>query len=247
MNPRRAFAAGLVAAALWIGTAEGAGDSGAHGSPLLPGSNGTGTLAGTVRLSGAPPPPRVLRVNNEKRFCGSIVPDQSLMAAPDGGLGNVVVTLHGPGLQRRPGRPRAIQLDNIGCRFAPHVQAAPVGSSLLLLNSDHILHDAHARIGPRTLFNDGLPRWRRVTRTLREPGVMRIICELHRAWMSAYIVVTVNRFFAVTDSRGRYAINGIPAGAYEVRFWHERLGRMAQPVTVRQGTTRQVDVAMPRP
>ena len=89
--------------------------------------------------------------------------------APDGGLKNVVVTLRGPALDQPAGPPETIQLDNIGCRFAPHVQAARVGSTLLLLNSDRILHDAHARMGPRTLFNDGLPRWRHVTRDTRPP------------------------------------------------------------------------------
>ena len=159
---------------------------------------------------------------------------------------NVVVTLHGPGLEGRTEPPHSIQLDNIGCRFAPHVQAAPAGSNLLLLNSDVILHDAHARIGALTLFNDGLPRWRRVVRTLRRPGVIRIICELHHAWMSAYIVVTRNRFFAVTDSRGRYAIDGVPPGTYEVRFWHERLGETSRRVLVGAATTQRLDVAMPR-
>ena len=174
-----------------------------------------------------------------------MVPDQSLVAASDGALKNVVVTLRGPGLDRQPGQPRNIQLDNIGCRFAPHVQAAPVGSNLLLLNSDVILHDAHGRIGPRTLFNDGIPRWRRVTRTLRQPGVIKIICELHHAWMSAYIVSTPNRFFAVTGSRGRYAIDGIPPGTYDVRFWHERLGEVSRRVVVSPGTTRRHDVTLP--
>ena len=237
-RPRRALAAGLALAAFWFVTGYAAGQPGGRLTAPRTLSDKTGTLAGAVRLSGPPPPPGVLRVYKEKAFCGSMVPDQSLVAASDGALKNVVVTLHGPGLDLRTPPPRSIQLDNIGCRFAPHVQAAPAGSTLLLLNSDTILHDAHARIGPRTLFNDGLPRWRRVTRTLHRPGVMRIICELHHAWMSAYIVVTSNSFFAVTDSRGRYAIDRIPPGIYEARFWHERLGTVSRRVVVGSGTAR---------
>ena len=70
-------------------------------------------------------PTGVLRVHKEQDFCGSLVPDQTLVAASDGALKNVVVTLHGPGLDRRPVRPRAIQLDNIGCRFAPSRAGRP--------------------------------------------------------------------------------------------------------------------------
>ncbi|MDE0343570.1 MAG: carboxypeptidase regulatory-like domain-containing protein [Deltaproteobacteria bacterium] len=205
----------------------------------------TGAVAGTLRFAGSPPRPGVLRVHKERTFCGSAVPDQSLVIGPEGGLKNVVVTLSGTGLEGHARPPGAIQLDNIGCRFAPHVQAAQVGSTLLLLNSDPILHDAHARLGPRTVFNDGLPWWRRVKRTLDRPGLLKIICELHHAWMSAYIVVWPNPFFAVTDSTGRYRIDGIPPGTYEARFWHERLGVASRRVVVEAGVQRRVDLLLP--
>ena len=247
MKPRRTLTTGLILAVLWSVTEHALGQPASHVSDRASRSTTTGSIAGTVRFPGEPPPPGVLKVHKEQAFCGSMVPDQGLVAAADGGLRNVVVTLSGPGLDGRTGQPLNIQLDNIGCRFAPHVQAAPVGSRLLLLNSDVILHDAHARIGPRTLFNDGIPRWRRVTRTLRQPGLVKIICELHRAWMSAYIVVTPNRFFAVTGSRGRYAIGGVPPGNYQLRFWHERLGKVSRRVEVSPGTATRTDVVLPNP
>lgn len=209
-------------------------------------SKETGAVIGTLRASDHPPPGSVLKVHKERGFCGSLVPDQRVIVAPDGGLKNVVVALHGPGLGRRIGQPDIIELDNVGCRFAPHVQAARAGSTLQLFNSDRILHDAHARMGSRTLFNDGLPRWRRITRTLHRPGVVKIICELHRAWMRAFIVVTPNPFFAVTDSRGRYAIRGIPPGVYEARFWHETLGRASRRVVVNPATEWHADVNLPQ-
>lgn len=245
MKPRRTLTTGLILAVLWCITGHALGQPATRVTDRAFHSATTGTIAGTVRFPGKPPPPGVLRVHKEQGFCGSMVPDQGLVAAADGGLRNVVVTLSGPGVDGRAGKPRNIQLDNIGCRFAPHVQAAPVGSRLLLLNSDVILHDAHARIGPRTLFNDGIPRWRRVTRTLRQPGLVKIICELHRAWMSAYIVVTTNRFFAVTGSGGGYAIGGIPPGNYRLRFWHERLGEVSRRVVVSPGTTTRMEVFWP--
>lgn len=245
MKPRRTLTTGLLLAILWSVPGHALGQPATRVSDRASHSTTTGNIAGTLRFPGKPPPPGVLRVHKEQAFCGSMVPDQSLVVAADGGLRNVVVTLRGPGVDGQTGQPLNIQLDNIGCRFAPHVQAAPVGSRLLLLNSDVILHDAHARIGPRTLFNDGIPRWRRVTRTLRQPGLMKIICELHRAWMSAYIVVTPNRFFAVTGSRGRYAIGGVPPGNYRLRFWHERLGEVSRQVVVGPGTTTRMDVILP--
>ncbi len=211
-----------------------------------PYSKETGAAIGTLRASGQPAPGSVLKVHKERGFCGSLVPDQRVIVSPDGGLKNVVVTLHGPGLAQRVGQRDIIELDNVGCRFAPHVQAARAGSTLQLFNSDRILHDAHARMGSRTLFNDGLPRWRRTTRTLHRPGVVKIICELHRAWMSAFIVVTPNPFFAVTDSQGRYAIRGIPPGVYEARFWHETLGRASRRILVNPAKEWRTDVILPQ-
>ena len=242
LAPRLAIAASLT---LWVGASHGP----AHGDRLAPGREvvgaDTGAMAGTVRFRGEPPPRNALRVYKERAFCGSAVPDESLLVGADRGLRNVVVTLHGAGLLGPAVRSEAIALDNVGCRFAPHVQAAPVGSAVLLLNSDPILHDAHARMGPETLFNEGLPRWRRVTRTLRRPGVVKVICELHRAWMSAYIVVTPNRFFAVTDATGGFVVRGIPPGDYEARFWHERLGETSRRVTVTPGRSRRVELTFP--
>ncbi len=245
MNPWSVIAA-VVMAAVFCSITAATAEQAARGTAPPAGNSKTGTIAGTVRFPGPPPPPALLRVNREQAFCGSLVPDRSLVAAADGGLRNAVVTLRGKGGEAEKGAPRTIHLDNIGCRFEPHVQAAPVGSRLRLLNSDAILHDAHARMGSRTLFNDGIPRWRQVTRTLRTAGVVKVICELHRAWMRAYIVVTPNRFFAVTGLRGRYAIAGIPPGTYDVRFWHERLAGVSRRVMVGPGTMRRVDVWLPR-
>ena len=142
---------------------------------------------------GTPSPPANLSVYKEQAFCGSSVPDQSLLVAPDGGLKTSWSPCAGRVSTSRRDHPRPSSSTTSAAGSRPHVQAARVGSTLLLLNSDHILHDAHARMGPRTLFNDGLPRWRRVTRVLGRPGVIKIICELHHAWMSAYIVVAPNR------------------------------------------------------
>jgi hypothetical protein len=115
-------------------------------------------------------------------------------------------------------------LDNKRCAFSPHVQVATVDSELLLKNSDPILHTVHARMGQETLFNVGLPNWRQVSKRLDRPGVIRIDCDVLHTWMSAAIVVTDTPYFAVTDEGGRFALDDLPMGAYELEVWHERLG-----------------------
>lgn len=207
-----------------------------------------GDIVGRVIVDGHFEYPRTLVVNKRQDFCGTAVPNQAVQLGRDGELRNVVVFLRGPGLAGGSGSslPPAT-LDNIGCRFVPHVQAVRVGGTLLLLNSDPILHDAHGRLGGRTLFNDGLPTWRRVERQLGEIGVLEIVCELHHAWMRAYVVVTPNDYFAVSDAAGVFRIADVPTGAYELEFWHEKLGRMRRQVQVEKDRVLQVDAVFSAP
>jgi len=105
----------------------------------------------------------------------------------------------------------------------PHVQVVPVGSKVLLLNSDPILHDVHARLGSETLSNIGLSSWQQVKKHFIRPGIVAIECEVLHTWMSAYIVVTSSPHFAMTDARGEFSIDGVPVGGYKLEAWHERL------------------------
>jgi hypothetical protein len=204
----------------------GASAEAASGRPSRPGSAEQGgfTLAGNVWLAGhESPPARRLAVYKNRPVCGSSVPNETLLTSKTGGVRNAVVLLHS--LDRVPsvaaGR---IVLDNVKCAFAPHVQVAPVGSELLLKNSDGILHTVHARMDNHTLFNVGLPKWRQVTKVLDKPGVIRIDCDVLHTWMSAAIVVASTPYFAVSDERGYFSVDNLPPGSYRMEVWHERLG-----------------------
>jgi hypothetical protein len=189
-----------------------------------PAEQGGFTLAGNVWLAGPEPAPaRRLAVYKNRTVCGSSVPNETLLTGKTGGVRNAVVLLHS--LDRFPGvAARRIVLDNVKCAFAPHVQVAPVGSELLLKNSDGILHTVHARMDNNTLFNVGLPKWRQVTKVLDKPGVIRIDCDVLHTWMSAAIVVASTPYFAVSDERGYFSVDNLPPGSYRMEVWHERLG-----------------------
>ena len=187
----------------------------------------TGSVSGTVSVAGAYQRPKPLPVFKNRSFCGSAVPNETLLIGAGGGLRNAVVLLR-PLDGKVPIRPGSVILDNKHCAFTPHVQVATVGSDLLLKNSDPILHTVHARLGRETLFNVGLPRWRPVTKRLDRPGVVRIDCDVLHTWMSAAIVVADTPYSAVTDEHGRFAVDGLPLGAYELEVWHERLGARRQ-------------------
>lgn len=219
--------------------------AGAVGAAGEPSATATGRIAGTVRVGGPVKRPKPLPVNKNRDVCGDTVPDESLLVEKDGGLRNAVVILSQPRAVNAARPAGRLALDNKMCAFVPRVQVAPLGSEIWLLNSDPILHDVHARIGSETLFNDGLPPWRRVKRRLDRAGVVSIECEVLHTWMRATIVVTRSPFFAISDPKGRFSISEVPAGKYELELWHERLGGQKRPVDIEPGMTKSMDLVFP--
>ena len=200
-----------------------------------------GSVTGTVWLAGTYERPTRLRVFKNRDFCGPSVANESLLVNSDGGVQNTTVVLNPIDRQARA-QPASIVLDNRSCAFTPHIQVAPIGSEVRLKNSDPILHTVHARIGQETLFNVGLPRWRQVVKILTRSGIIKINCDVLHTWMSAAIVVTTSPYYAVTDQYGRFVIEELPAGEYEMNTWHEKLGTKNQRLFVSEGTRHSVEV-----
>ena len=200
-----------------------------------------GRIVGRVQVEGHFEKPAPLKVYKNRDFCGLQVPNESLLVGPRRGLQNVVLTIAGARREIRENKLKNLVLDNRSCAFVPHVQIVPVGNEILLLNSDPILHDVHARLGSETLFNEGLPAWRQVKKRLTRTGIITIHCEVLHTWMSAYIVVTSSPYFAVTDKEGQFIIEGVPAGIHKIEVWHEKLGTQSKTATVVSGDTLRTD------
>jgi hypothetical protein len=235
MNHGSALIAGLLAVGLLYGFFE----AGAAGETAP--FKSAGTIVGKVRVEGHFDRPPPLKVYKNREFCGAQVPNESLLITRDGAVQNVVITARGFRHEATKNQAKELVLDNRNCAFVPRVQAGPIGSEVLLLNSDPILHNVHARLGTGTLFNVGLPRWRRVKKRLAREGIITIDCDVLHTWMRAYIVVTSSPHFAVTDKKGEFIIGKVPPGTYEIEAWHETLGTRPFRLTVDAGSTVRVD------
>jgi plastocyanin len=209
-------------------------------------SNGA-TIRGTVKVQGQLPKLLPLQISKYKEVCRD-VPNETLIVGPSQGLRYAVVTLEGITKGKAVEREVQHELDNVKCRFAPHVQAASVGQFVLLKNTDPILHTAHAYFASgQPHFNVGLYPGRTSRKPLVTPGVVKILCEVH-PWMSAYIIVTEHPYHAVTDTYGEYLISDVPAGSYRLRAWHESLGTEDKTVEVKPGAALNIDfVFNPKP
>lgn len=190
-----------------------------------------GRIVGRVRVVGEVTPLPPAPVYKEKAYCGETMPDERLVVGKGGGLAGAVVYL--VGVEAGKPIPRAsLVLDNRGCAFVPHVLTGSVGQTLEIHNADPFLHDAHALLGARTLFNLAILRDRTVRRTLADVGVTHVNCNLRHTWMHAHLFVTDGPYATVTDADGRYAIDDVPPGTYTLAVWHELLGDRERPVTV---------------
>lgn len=197
-----------------------------------------GELRGTVRYAGPERPRPDRAVAKDREACGPSAPDESLLVNQDR-LANVVVEVRGV-----PGAPPPARgaLAQVRCRFAPRVQALPVGSTLSVGSSDAVLHSVHGWRGRSTAFHLALarPGEQAEPQRLLRPGRIQVRCDVHD-WMAAWIAV-VEGPAAVSGADGRFAIGGLPPGSYTLVAWHERLGERTAAVVVPEAGTATVEL-----
>jgi len=132
----------------------------------------------------------------------------------------VVVWLEPVGAAK-PLAPRRVEMVQKDKRFTPHVLAIPVGGSVEFPNFDPIFHNAFSSFAGQP-FDVGLyPPGTTRTVTFRREGIVRVFCNIHPS-MSAVITVLRSSWFAVTGHSGRFQIEDVPPGEYDLRVFHER-------------------------
>jgi len=137
----------------------------------------------------------------------------------------------------RPTQPAV--LDQVGCRYTPHVLGLVAGQTLRILNSDNTMHNVHPVPKNNAQWNESqMPKGDPKERTFANPELLLpITCNQHN-WMKMYVNVVSNPFFAVSDDKGNFSIQGLPPGTYTIAVVHEKLGTQEMKVTVapRQST-----------
>jgi plastocyanin len=118
--------------------------------------------------------------------------------------------------------------------FVPYVLPIAVGTIVDFPNRDRTYHNVFSLSRVRSFDLGRYARGQSKAVLFDRPGVVRVFCEIH-SHMSAYILVFAHRFFAATDSDGRYQIAGIPPGSYEVSVWTDGRVRETRPLRVPEG------------
>ena len=207
-----------------------------------------GEVTGVVRYAGAIDDAPVT-VDRDQATCASAGrgPSGALMVT-DGKVANAVVEV--VGVREGMGfETQRVRIDNVGCVFVPRVALARTGDTFVSHNSDPVFHNAklEQQRGARTKRIANLPVPLQNTdspgRVLDKPGVVTVSCDAH-LWMRSTVYVTDHPYATLTDSEGRFAIQGLPPGDYTLKVWHEVLGERTAPVTVQPGAPANADLAL---
>ncbi|MBV9880115.1 MAG: carboxypeptidase regulatory-like domain-containing protein [Gemmatirosa sp.] len=200
---------------------------------------GGGTIAGTVQLDGAAPADSVVPAPEDlTRVCGATVAAGSVVTKGPLVAG-VVVWLEGARRGKALPEVRRHEVAIDRCRLVPRAQAVPAGGTLHV----HSLDRLHALVRfVRWPGGDTVS-----TITTNDEGEVvpddhaldRVgLLEVRGAqppWMRAWVLVFDHPYATTTDAAGAFTLGDVPPGSYRLVAWHERFGRVEQPVTVTAG------------
>jgi plastocyanin len=221
---------GIVAAAVAVSLA------GAQDTAKSVAAKGGGTVCGAVTFAGDPPAQKMKKLDDENATACKCKEIEVLGLKVDKetkGIADAVVEILECG-EPAEASETPVEIDQKNCVFIPHVVVIAPGTPVVLKNGDEVLHNVKTTTKLNPPFNEGIPANAKVTKTFAMAERVKVTCDVH-TWMSAWVVVTRNRYTAVTDAKGCFEIKDVPPGKYKVRVWHETLGTQEKEIELADG------------
>jgi plastocyanin len=127
--------------------------------------------------------------------------------------------------------------------FVPHVLAIMTGMTVDFPNSDKFYHNVFSLSKTQRFDLGRYAAGRSQSVRFDRPGIVRVFCDIH-SHMNAFILVFSHPFYAMTDAEGRYRIERVPSGIYNVVAWNEGTSSDPKSVTVHDGTVAELDFSL---
>ena len=131
-------------------------------------------------------------------------------------------------------------------RFTPHVLPVLIGTTVAFPNDDDVFHNVFSLSSARTFDLGRYARGSSRSVTFPTAGVVQVFCHIH-ADMTGIVLVLDNAFYVVPDADGRFVLDGVPPGAYQLVAWHERVKPVFTLVRVDAGRATPVRIRIPLP
>ncbi len=216
----------------------------------MPPLAGAASITGTVVYEGAVPNFPPIQTDADPH-CANLRDEplypETLVLGDDQKIANVFVHITDglPEDAEFPVPEEPVVLTQEGCRYSPRVFGVMAGQDLTVLNPDGILHNVNARSRVNRGFNLAMTsNIGEITVQFDEPEFMfEFRCDVH-PWMIAHCAVMDHPFFTVTGEDGRFVIEGLAPGTYEIEAWHERLPAETATVTLEEGETAELSFTM---
>lgn len=195
-----------------------------------------GSLSGTVHFIGAAPAPIKIDMSFDPA-CAMSARGENMatpVAAKDGKLANVFVYVKAAPFLADWALPKEhVVVDQVGCRYEPHVVGAMIGQTVEFRNSDNTDHNIHAAPKENREWNESQrPKSPPILKQFNKPEIMiPVKCNQH-PWMKMYVNVVASPLYAVTDANGHFEIRGLPPGDYTIAAVQEKLGERTMSIKV---------------
>ena len=178
--------------------------------------------------------PKQLQLTPDKdvQVCGKekLFDERLVVNGENRGVANIVLWADkGSRLKAHPDYAKAaeakIVLDNLWCRFDPHVVLVRTDQTLVVHNSDAVGHNSLMNFLKNTPQNPIIPAKGEVPFTFTKAELIptKVSCSIH-PWMQGIVLVQDHPYMAVTDKDGKFEIKNLPAGKVTLKVWQEKIG-----------------------
>lgn len=197
----------------------------------------TGRFRGVVTFKGDVPAPRVIQATKDPEYCSAGEGEAQDVVVKDGKLSGAVIeiTVKGKDLPEFKAPKDGFVIRQKDCRFSPRLLVAYSGAELVVHNDDKVEHNVNSG-GWNLLQSPGSPAIREKVNYGGSP-FMRVTCNIH-SWMESWVYLAKSPFYASSDEKGEFLIEGIPAGT-KIRgtIIHSTLGKQRFNIDIQAGET----------
>lgn len=189
------------------------------------------TLKGQFIYGGDAPASAKLTPTKDVEVCGKneLFNEELVVNKENKGIANIVIWAYKPKGGVHPDykstEEDTVKMDNVFCRFEPHVVAVRTGQTFQVGNPDPVGHNSLINFIKNPQVNPLIPPMGKIDLKLKKAEIIpvSVSCSIH-PWMKGIVLVQDHPYMAVTDKDGKFEIKGLPAGKLTLKVWQEKAG-----------------------
>ena len=194
-----------------------------------------GDLSGQFIYDGEAPKANAVVVTKDQEVCSKTpLADEALTVNPTNkGVSGIVLFLDVARGKKAPtphpdyeaSKDAEIRIDNLSCRYEPHVALLRTSQTLVVGNKDSVGHNTKVDTVKNVPINPIIPAGQDIKQKFPQEERLptKISCSIH-PWMNAIIVIKDTPYMAATDADGKFAIKNLPVGKWTFQVWQEKAG-----------------------